>query len=310
MSAGNNLLKFMCLVGMILLLLGQGCSQKLTQMIADSESLDSMEPNQGFSSEHTGGNKYFGVGDSAGNPNSAAWNQFGKGKSRGDWVQGGPIEQARQHMSDPQSAQGLGPLASFQDEGFGGGWNQSGPMSQEYVEGEWSIREAQPSSPWGQKRYAPGQQGYAQGQQGYAPGQQGYAPGQQGNSWGPQGQRLESENPMSIRVELQDVFFEYDSWRITQDGTQALAHDSKWLSGNPMRSLTVEGHCDQRGTQSYNLVLGKKRAEAVRSYLVDLGVTPSQIKVVSYGKERPFCMGTNESCYQLNRRGHLTLQKQ
>lgn len=284
MSAGNNLLKFMGLVGMILLLLGQGCSQKLTQMIADSESLESMGPNQGFSSEHPGGNKYFGVGDSAGNPNS------------GDWIQGGPIEQARQHMSDPQSAQGLGPLAFFQDGGFGGGWNQSGPMSQEYVEGEWSIREAYPSSPWGQ--------------QGYAPGQQGYAPGQQGNSWGPQGQRLESENPMSIRVELRDVFFEYDSWRITQEGTQALTHDSEWLSGNPMRSLTVEGHCDQRGTQSYNLVLGKKRAEAVRSYLVDLGVTPSQIQVVSYGKERPFCMGTNESCYQLNRRGHLTLQKQ
>jgi len=310
MSAGNNLLKFMCVVG-ILLLVGQGCSQKLTQMIADSESLESMEPTQGFSSEHPGGgNEYFSVGDSAGNPNSATGNQFGKGKSRGDLVQGGPIEQARQHMSDSQSAQELGPLASFQDEGIGGGWNQSGTMAQEYVEGEWSIREAQPSSPWGQKRYAPGQQGYAQGQQGYTPGQQGYAPGQQGNSWGPQGQRLESENPMFIRVELQDVFFEYDSWRITQDGTQALVHDSEWLSESPMRSLTVEGHCDQRGTQSYNLVLGKKRAEAVRSYLVDLGVTPSQIKIVSYGKERPFCMGANENCYQLNRRGHLTLQKQ
>lgn len=296
MSAGNNLLKFMGLVGMILLLLGQGCSQKLTQMIADSESLESMGPNQGFSSEHPGGNKYFGVGDSAGNPNSAAWNQFGEGNSPDGWAQGGSLQQGRPHMSDSQSAQGLGPLAFFQDEGFGGGWNQSGPMSQEYVEGEWSIREAYPSSPWGQ--------------QGYAPGQQGYAPGQQGNSWGPQGQRLESENPMSIRVELRDVFFEYDSWRITQEGTQALTHDSEWLSGNPMRSLTVEGHCDQRGTQSYNLVLGKKRAEAVRSYLVDLGVTPSQIQVVSYGKERPFCMGTNESCYQLNRRGHLTLQKQ
>jgi len=274
MNTGYHLLKFMCVVG-IILLVGQGCSQKLTRMIADSESSESMESSQGFSSEHPGSNEYFGVGDSPGNPSSTA---------------------ARPHRGDPQSAQGLGPLAFFQDGGFGGGWNQSGPMSQEYVEGEWSIREAYPSSPWGQ--------------QGYAPGQQGYAPGQQGNSWGPQGQRLESENPMSIRVELRDVFFEYDSWRITQEGTQALTHDSEWLSGNPMRSLTVEGHCDQRGTQSYNLVLGKKRAEAVRSYLVDLGVTPSQIQVVSYGKERPFCMGTNESCYQLNRRGHLTLQKQ
>ncbi len=306
MSAGNNLLKFMCVVG-IILLVGPGCSQKRTWMIADSESLESMGPKQGFSSAHPGeGNEYFGGGD-------------------GGWVQGGPIEQARPHIRDLQSAQELLPLASFQDEEFGGGGNQSGPMSQEYVEGEWLIREAppQPSSPWGQKRYAPGQQEYAQGQQGYAPGQQeyaqgqqGYAPGQQeyaqgqqGTSWEPQGQRLESENPMAIRVELQDVFFEYDSWRLTQEGTQALAQDSERLKESPMRSLTVEGHCDQRGTQSYNLVLGKKRAEAVRSYLVDLGATPSQIKVVSYGKERPFCMGANESCHKLNRRGHLTLQK-
>ncbi len=302
MSAGNNLLKFMCVVGMILLV-GQGCSQKFSRMIADSESSES---SQGFSSAHPGeGNEYFGAGDSAGNPNSAAWYQFGEGNFPDGWTQGGPIEQARPHMGDPQSAQELVPLASLQDERFGGGWNQSGPMSQEYVEGEWSIREAppQPSSPWGQQGYAPGQQGYAQGQQGYAQGQQ-------GNSWGPQGQRLESENPMSTRVELQDVFFEYDSWRINQEGTQALTHDSEWLSESPVRSLTVEGHCDQRGTESYNLVLGKKRAEAVRSYLIDLGATPSQIKVVSYGKERPFCMGANESCYQLNRRGHLTLQKQ
>ncbi len=299
MSAGNNLVKFMCVVG-IILLVGQGCSQKLTRMIADSESLESMGPNQGFSSAYPGeGNEYFGGGDSPGN--------------RGGWVQDEPIEQAWPYIREPQSAQELLiPLPSFQDEGFGGGGNQSGAMSQEYVDGEWSIREAppQPSSPWGQKRYAPGQQGYAQGQQGYAPGQQAYAPGQQGDSWEPQGQRLESENPMSTRVELQDVFFEYDSWRLTQEGTQALAYDSEWLTESPMRSLTVEGHCDQRGTQSYNLVLGKKRAEAVRSYLVDLGVTPSQIKVVSYGKERPFCMGANESCYKLNRRGHLTVQKQ
>ncbi|MCZ6800650.1 MAG: OmpA family protein [Nitrospirae bacterium] len=112
-----------------------------------------------------------------------------------------------------------------------------------------------------------------------------------------------------VRVELQDVFFEYDSWRITQEGTQALAHDAEWLGENQERSLMVEGHCDQRGSQNYNLVLGKKRAEAVRSYLIDLGVESSQVQVISFGEERPFCMGSNDRCMQLNRRGHLALHK-
>ena len=102
-----------------------------------------------------------------------------------------------------------------------------------------------------------------------------------------------------------DIFFAFDSWSITPSGAQALETDADWLKANPGKRVTIEGHCDQRGTQNYNLVLGKRRAEATRDYLVDLGVKPSQLKIVSYGKERPFCLQQNEDCHQQNRRGHM-----
>lgn len=104
---------------------------------------------------------------------------------------------------------------------------------------------------------------------------------------------------------LDDVFFGYDSWRISEDAKMSLGESAEWLKANPATSLTVEGHCDERGSSSYNLVLGEKRAKAVRNYLVELGVSPARLKVVSYGEERPFCEEASESCYQLNRRGHL-----
>ena len=105
--------------------------------------------------------------------------------------------------------------------------------------------------------------------------------------------------------EIRDIFFEFDSWKISPHGAQALASDAEWLKANPREVVTIEGHCDERGTQNYNLVLGKKRAEATRDYLMDLGVKPNQLRIVSYGKERPFCSEQNENCYQQNRRGHV-----
>ena len=72
--------------------------------------------------------------------------------------------------------------------------------------------------------------------------------------------------------------------------------------------MKVEGHCDERGTAAYNLVLGEKRAKAVRNYLVELGVGADRLSIVSYGKERPFCNERAESCYQQNRRGHLVVK--
>lgn len=107
---------------------------------------------------------------------------------------------------------------------------------------------------------------------------------------------------------VQDIYFSFDSWSISAEGAKYLEEDAKWLQSNPEKSLTIEGHCDQRGTQDYNLVLGKKRAEAAREYLVKLGVQSHRIKIVSYGKERPFCKNNTEDCFQENRRNHMVVR--
>jgi len=107
---------------------------------------------------------------------------------------------------------------------------------------------------------------------------------------------------------IQDIYFAFDSWSISEDGAKYLEEGAKWLHANPGKALTIEGHCDQRGTQDYNLVLGKKRAEAAREYLVNLGVQPHRIKIVSYGKERPFCQNDNENCFKENRRNHMVVR--
>ncbi len=106
---------------------------------------------------------------------------------------------------------------------------------------------------------------------------------------------------------LQDIYFEFDSWAISPQGAQNLEQGASWLKNNPGEMLTIEGHCDQRGTQDYNLVLGKKRAEAARDYLEKLGINSHRIKVVSYGKERPFCQMESEDCFQENRRSHMVI---
>lgn len=122
-------------------------------------------------------------------------------------------------------------------------------------------------------------------------------------------QQMQREQTATAAAGLDDVFFAYDSWKLSDDGKQALSRDAEWLKNNGSRNVAVEGHCDDRGTQAYNLVLGQKRAKAVRNYLVELGVASNRITVVSYGKDRPFCKESNESCYQQNRRGHLVVSE-
>ena len=110
------------------------------------------------------------------------------------------------------------------------------------------------------------------------------------------------EQAASAQAGLNDVFFGYDSWTISEDGRQALMQDAQWIKSNSGAIVKIEGHCDERGTLAYNLVLGEKRAKAVRNYLVELGISANRLSVVSYGKERPFCNDHNEGCYQQNRR--------
>ncbi len=127
-------------------------------------------------------------------------------------------------------------------------------------------------------------------------------------SAGRQMDEIRAEQAASAAAGLRDVFFGYDSWTINEEGRQALGRDAEWMKSNPGVAVKVEGHCDERGTSAYNLVLGEKRAKAVRNFLVELGIGANRLSVVSYGKERPFCNDHAEACYQQNRRGHLVVK--
>jgi peptidoglycan-associated lipoprotein len=125
---------------------------------------------------------------------------------------------------------------------------------------------------------------------------------------GRQMDEIRAEQAASAAAGMRDVLFGYDTWTISEDGRQALSRDAEWMKSNPSALVKVEGHCDERGTVAYNLVLGEKRAKAARNYLVELGVGANRLSVVSYGKERPSCNEHAESCYQQNRRGHLVVK--
>ncbi|MFD2263626.1 peptidoglycan-associated lipoprotein Pal [Lacibacterium aquatile] len=106
-----------------------------------------------------------------------------------------------------------------------------------------------------------------------------------------------------FRVEVGDrVFFAYDQIELTTDARATLARQGAWLKQRPSRRLVVEGHADERGTREYNLALGERRAQAVKDYLVALGVPSDRLSTVSYGKERPAIMGTNDAAWSQNRR--------
>jgi len=120
--------------------------------------------------------------------------------------------------------------------------------------------------------------------------------------------RMKEEELAAAAAGLQDVFFQFDSWALTPEAKQTLEHTLGWFKQDPSSHLIIEGHADQRGTQAYNMVLAKKRAAAVQDYLSQLGVSPSRLAVISYGKDKPFCQDATEVCYQLNRRGHFIVK--
>jgi len=103
------------------------------------------------------------------------------------------------------------------------------------------------------------------------------------------------------------VFFEYDSDEITAAAEQKLEAKAAVLRANPGVRLRIEGHCDQRGSTEYNLALGQRRAEAVRAYLVNLGVEGSRLSTLSYGKERPLVEGEDEDAFARNRRAEFAV---
>jgi peptidoglycan-associated lipoprotein len=106
---------------------------------------------------------------------------------------------------------------------------------------------------------------------------------------------------------LDDVYFDLDKADVRDDARPALQKDADWLKKWTSVMVTLEGHCDSRGSAEYNLGLGSRRASSVKEYLVSLGVQPNRVTVVSKGKEQPFCSEQNESCWQQNRRGHFVI---
>jgi len=109
--------------------------------------------------------------------------------------------------------------------------------------------------------------------------------------------------------EVRDAYFDYDKADIRADARDALSKTADFLKGHPSIKVTLEGHCDERGSTEYNLGLGDRRANAVKQYIVSLGVPADRISTVSFGKEKPFCMESNEACWQQNRRGHFVKAK-
>ena len=119
---------------------------------------------------------------------------------------------------------------------------------------------------------------------------------------------VRAEQAATAAAGLRDVYFGYDSWTISEEGRQVLSRNAEWLRSHPAVQLKVEGHCDERGSSTYNFVLAEKRTKVILNYLSDLGIKRERLVGVSYGKERPFCNDRSEACYQQNRRGHLVVK--
>jgi peptidoglycan-associated lipoprotein len=112
--------------------------------------------------------------------------------------------------------------------------------------------------------------------------------------------------PSAAATTLSDVYFDYDQSALKAASRSTLEDNARALQNGLTGSLVIEGHCDERGTHAYNMVLGERRAQAVRRYLEDLGIASDRIQIVSYGKERPFCKEHSEACWQENRRAHFS----
>jgi peptidoglycan-associated lipoprotein len=104
------------------------------------------------------------------------------------------------------------------------------------------------------------------------------------------------------------VFFKLDSSHLSSDSKSTLTRQAEWLKGHPSFNLTVEGHCDERGTREYNIALGERRAHAVKKFLLEHGVAGERVDTISYGKERPAVVGNDEAAWSQNRRGVTALR--
>jgi peptidoglycan-associated lipoprotein len=108
---------------------------------------------------------------------------------------------------------------------------------------------------------------------------------------------------------LGDVYFDFDKYDLRPDARARLEKNAAFLREHPDWEFTLEGHCDERGTNEYNLALGERRASAAKNFLASLGVNPARLRTISYGEERPFCSDHNEGCWSRNRRAHFLVTR-
>lgn len=111
----------------------------------------------------------------------------------------------------------------------------------------------------------------------------------------------------SALIMQEDIYYDFDKSTLKPAAQDNLTKKAAWLRSNPNATVTIEGHCDERGTNEYNLALGDRRADSAKAFLVDLGIAASRLTTVSYGEERPICNQQNEECWAKNRRAHFVI---
>lgn len=112
-----------------------------------------------------------------------------------------------------------------------------------------------------------------------------------------------------FKANVQDIFFDYDAYDIRSDAQATLSHDASYLAAHPNLKIVIGGYCDERGSDEYNLALGQNRADATKKALISAGIAADRIRVISYGKEKPFCTESTEACWQLNRRAGFSIDQ-
>lgn len=119
-----------------------------------------------------------------------------------------------------------------------------------------------------------------------------------------------NETPVSSAMykDIKDIYFDFDQYTIRDDSRSTLQNNAALIKNKKAKKVTIEGHCDERGTNEYNLALGERRAQSTRRYLVALGINPSNVSTISYGEEKPFCSSQSEECWQQNRRAHFVVE--
>ena len=112
-----------------------------------------------------------------------------------------------------------------------------------------------------------------------------------------------------FKANVQDIFFDYDKYDLRSDAQATISHDVSYLASHPNVKILIGGYCDERGSNEYNLALGQNRGDSTKKALIDAGIAASRIRVISYGKERPFCTESTEACWQQNRRAGFALDR-